>query len=138
MARKTLRDLTIGRKVQFATEIVEIDGTKFEVRSPSIKQREDIMNAAGIHASASGKERDDKISAASMQVLTIIYMVYDPETGEKVFDLADRDVLLEQPIGGWVDILAGACMRLMKVRNVGEEAPGKNSDAILPDSSSSV
>lgn len=138
MAKNDLRNLTIGKKAQFKTEIVVIEDLEFEVRAPSIKQREQLMTAAGMKPGSTGREADSKVSASEMQVLSVIFMTHDPKTGERVFDTADKDAMLEQAVGGWVDTLSSACMRMMQVKAPGEEAPGKNSDAILAEDSSSV
>jgi hypothetical protein len=124
MSKQSLRESTLGKKPQFRKELVVIGGETFEVRAPSIRKRNDILSSAGVRPGA--KDADQKLNAAELAVLSVIALTYDPTTGEEVYDIADKEELLDQPTGGFVDILSAACMRLLNVKDEGEEAPGKN------------
>lgn len=137
-ARDKLRSITIGRKIQFKTEIVVIDGEDFEVRAPSIRQRSRIIEAAGVTAGANKDEVAAKINGLELSLLAVIFLTYDPVSGQPVFEMTDKDSLAEMPAGSFVDTLALAAMRMLNIKNEGEEAPGKNSEAIPAESSSST
>jgi hypothetical protein len=54
---------------------------------------------------------DGKISIGNMYVETVIASAYDPETGERVFSDADRDVLMSKSAAA-IDRIAQVGMKL--------------------------
>lgn len=84
VSRKELRQNLLGKKQEGHSRVIELFGQKVELRSPSLK---DIMSA---REEASATER-----AADM----IIKYACVPGTQERIFDEADRDLILEWPFG---------------------------------------
>ena len=117
--RDHLRAMTVGRPCDFGGVIVEIEGQKFEVRKPSLRERDQIIKESGMQG-AKGKH---DVDTSMLQVTCVIALTYVPGTDEKVFELADMDTLLNQPAGGWIDDLATACMKSLGVEaSAGSEA----------------
>lgn len=87
------------------SEIVQVDewGVEIMVRGLSGAQRARLMQSA----------MDDKgrMDIAKMYPDLVILAAYDPETGEQVFERADRDALNEKASGA-LEKIAQAAMRL--------------------------
>lgn len=113
-----LRAITVGAAKQFKKEIKEWEGEKFEIRQPSVGQRASIMQRAKV---ATGDV--EKMDLAELQIWSTICCVYDPESGDSVFNEADYDSLKNQPSGSFVDEFAQIALKLMNVE-AGEA--GKN------------
>lgn len=117
MSRQTLRAATLGSSVRPAnkTIAVEVDGVKhtFEVRTPSIAERGQIMKAGGYNADGTIQSIEGIFRA---QCVAIIKLAVDPDSGERVFEDADIDDLLAQPAGGWVDRLGRVAIGMLNVQ----------------------
>src|SRR5688572_30605853 len=72
---------------------VEEWGVELEVRSMIGTQRARLLNAITEKPNGNG-EGNGKIDGSKMQAMVIIETVYDPETGNKVFEEADRDAIM--------------------------------------------
>lgn len=96
----SIRDRII--KAELGSELVSIPewDVKIEVRARTVKQQYDLLkktrNAAG--------DLDEMMLA----VETIMACSYDPDTGEQVFDPADRDMLLDSDSGPFQLLLQAA------------------------------
>jgi hypothetical protein len=99
----------ILQKQDHASEIVHVPewDVKLEVRSLSGKERAWLIQH---HTLANGKPDLEKMLPA-----LIISTAYDPETGEKVFNPADRDAV-NQKNGFILERLADVSMRVNKLR----------------------
>jgi hypothetical protein len=75
-----------------------------EVRGMNGADRSRILEAAAA-------SEDGKIGIGSMYVETVIASAYDPETGERIFTAADRDVLMSKSASA-IDRIATVGMRL--------------------------
>jgi len=130
-AKESLRDrmraATLGAGHKRKEETVEIDGQTFVVRQPTVAERSQILKR-----SKANTGELENVDISEMQVWAVIYCTYTPE-GERVFEDADYEALMNQPSGSFVDALATAALRLM---NVAEEA-AKNSEPTTNGSSSS-
>ena len=104
MSSKELRD-TILRVQDIQTEIVEVPqwDVKIEVRGMTGKARANFLR------SVTG--RDNQTDMEKFYPQLIIATAHDPESGEPVFELADRDALNAKS-GAALEVLAQAAMRL--------------------------
>jgi hypothetical protein len=84
-------------------EVPEWDCT-VEVRGMNGADRSRILESAAA-------SEDGKISIGNMYVETVIASTYDPETGERIFTNADRDVLMSKSAAA-IDKIATVGMRL--------------------------
>ena len=91
-----------------AIELV-MDGevVKIGVRQPTLKERNQILNAGGITTKGEVKSIDD---ATAMRIKAVTICAVDLESGERIFDGGDSDQFLAQPAGGWFDRLADRCL----------------------------
>ena len=109
-----LRALTVGAKKNFRTEKVDIEGAEFEVRQPSVKARDALMEKC--------TDKEGKLKMSEFLSWGIILNTYKPGTDEKVFSDADYKSIIEQPAGGWVDKLGNTAARLLNVQE-DEDSP---------------
>lgn len=116
--RADLRSRTLGKAREFKSQMVDIDGTQYEVRQPSVRERSAILQAGEV---LSGDAK--KMDMGRMQVQGIITCTYVPGSGERVFEQADFEALMEQPSGGFVDKLGEVVLTLM---NIEAEKAAKN------------
>ena len=111
-----LRSITLGSSAKFKSEIVKIGDTKFEIRQPSIRQRNDIRKASmSVDEDESGNSKAN-FDFNTFSMLAIIELTVDPETKALVFSDADRDLIEAQPAGGWVDKLGEVAQKLCNVK----------------------
>ena len=115
-----IRAATVGSAKQFRREKVTVNGVEIEVRQPSIRERARILKAS---KAQTGDQ--EKIDLGELFVTAAIACCYDPGTSQKVFTDADRESLMEQPSGSFVDDLGAVALKLM---NVDEEELRKNSE----------
>jgi len=132
-----LRSLTIGRKVQFVTKVIdyyppiykdrldkkgnvlgvelkgnEKESVKVEVRQPSIKVRNELIKRC--------MDKDGNMDNMEFMVQSAILLVYDPDSGEPLFTKEDYDSLISQPSGGFVDQFSAEAMGLLSVETSDE------------------
>ena len=124
-ARKELRDKTVGAKKDLKNRIVEWDGDKFEIRQPTVSLRAKIMQKSRIPTGGDAEDIIAQVDYSVMQVWSVIYCTYVPDTDERVFEDQDAKSLREQPTGGFVDQFAEAATDLM---NVSPKQAAKNSE----------
>lgn len=88
------------------SEMVEVPEWEctVEVRGMNGADRSRILEAAA-------SSEDGKIGIGSMYVETVIASAYDPDTGERIFSQADRDVLMSKSASA-IDRIATVGMRL--------------------------
>lgn len=91
-----------------ASEIVEINfksgPMKVEVREKTVKQQFDLIDKCRYKSGPKAGEINNEL----LQYETILTTVYDPETGEPVFEDADRDHLKRMAAGPFNQLLAAA------------------------------
>ncbi len=87
-------------KSEVGSEIVLIPewGVKIEVRQRTVKQQYDILDKV--------RKPNGDIDGLLLAVETILVCCYEPDTGELVFDPADRDSLLNLESSGFQTLLA--------------------------------
>ena len=110
-SRNKLRELTLGRQAQFKKKmfdyyhpIVEGDEVigyeeepiKVEFRQPTIKERNELVNACRNPDTGRFDELEFVLQAA-------LRFTYDPASGQRLFEKADYAALSSQPAGGFVD-----------------------------------
>lgn len=116
--RDALRAALLSGVRKAASELVEVDGVTFEVRSPSVLARSLIFKAGDLK---DGQPQN----LARMQAEVIIRCTYEPGTDTLVFESADVDALLASPSGGAFDKLSTAAMGMM---GRAQEDAAKNSE----------
>lgn len=131
--RKELRNTTVGKEPEFKKEIEKWNGKEFEIRQPSVSQKSKIMSKCRI--SIPEEEQDSEnvggvttadFDYGEMQIWSVIYCTYVPDTDQRVFEENDKEMLAKQPSGSFVDQFGATAMRLM---NVEPEEDRKNSDS---------
>lgn len=90
MSKADIRSKLLASKKTPLIE-VEIDGMKLGVKKPTVSERESLV---------SGSKGDADLVANAM-----IKLVVDIESGEHIFDEADKAELLGQEVGGTIDTL---------------------------------
>lgn len=101
------------------SKTVDFEGQKYEVRAPSVRSRAQILRRAGVL-----DEKKKETDPGRMQVAAVIACTFDPESGERVFEEADFEALLEDPAGGVVDALAAPALEFLNTSN--DKAGAKN------------
>ncbi|GMV19029.1 MAG: hypothetical protein AMXMBFR56_72530 [Polyangiaceae bacterium] len=127
-AKAALRAATLGRQKSFVRKLVKItapDGTELEVevRAPSVRSRGLIIR----RAKAMGGDVD-KLEPEHFQVEAVLQLCFVPGTDEHIFEEADREELLAQPAGGFVDKLAEVALPLLNVAEAEKKELEKNSE----------
>ena len=84
------------------TEVVDIPewGVKVELRGKSVEQQWKLIEKC--------RRPDGSIDSELLSVETILACSYDPDTGERVFEDADRDMLRKKASGPFQKLLAAA------------------------------
>ncbi len=82
----SIRDKII-KADDLGSEIVSIPewGVKIEVRAQTVDQQFDLLDRV--------RRPDGEIDTKLLSIETVLVTAYDPDTGELVFDPADRDML---------------------------------------------
>lgn len=101
--KDAIRKATVGSKAEYKTTEIEFEGQKVVFRQPSLKQRKDLIEKSVVNK---------EIDGVSMQVWSVIYLTYD-EQGNRVFDEADYDALMNKPAGGFVDLFSEHALKLL-------------------------
>lgn len=101
--KKSLRDRILGAN-DITKELVEVPewDAIIEVRSMNGKERSEVMQTAIV---------GDEIDFELLFPLVLIHSCYDPETGERVFEPADRDTLNTKN-SGHLETVSKVAMRL--------------------------
>ncbi len=113
LTRDEIRAATIGAKKHFRTKIIQFNGVDVEIRQPTLRERRTLQE----------KCLDDKGNVDLFEFLlwAVIVNTYVPGTKEKVFDDADYEALLSEPIGGFVDRYSDSISDLMNVSGTPEK-----------------
>lgn len=112
MTKDLLRNLILtGSHAKVTT--VQIGEHTFELRSPSIAERSEIVKAS----SKPDKNGEVDINFAKLQVTAVICLTYVPGTNDKVFTAADEAALMQTPAGGLFDQLAEVAVKLVNVKD---------------------
>ena len=85
-----MRDDALKAFGALPTERVTAGGLKFEVRGLTVKDADDLHTSITKPDGEGGRKVDTK----RWHVAWAMACTYDPETGEKLFDPADRDTLM--------------------------------------------
>ena len=95
---KSIRDRILTSEV--ASEVVSIPewDVKIEVRQRTVKQQYDILDKV--------RNPQGEIDGLGLAVETIMACSYDPDTGEPVFDPADKDALMNVESSAFQVLLA--------------------------------
>lgn len=105
-----LRSLTLGKAANFNKKLVSIEGKNVEVREPSERVRQLIMDECGAKTNKDGTVAMD---IAKARAYSMIHLCYVPGTDTKIFKPTDLNALLEQPISsGWASSLGDAALQM--------------------------
>jgi hypothetical protein len=131
--RETIRAATLGRKSTFASKLVKLEGPdgaplEVEVRAPSVRARGAILRKAGMLAAEKPGGDEKQLLVEHMQVEAVLQLSFIPGTNQRVFEEADREAMLEQPAGGFVDQLAEVALPMLNVSDVERKELEKNSE----------
>lgn len=114
--RDAIRAKVLGTPAVRRSVTIEHDGMKFVLLAPTISQRSALVKSVGMVAGAD----PSKIDPFLLMVNAIIEVTHD-EAGARVFEPADREVLLNQPAGtGIVDVLGEAAMSILNLNRKAE------------------
>ncbi len=96
----SIRDQII--KAELHNESIDVPGwnVKIEVRARTVKQQYDLLEKC--------RKPDGDIDGMLLAVETILACSFDPDSGERVFDTADRDMLLDSDSSDFNVLLAAA------------------------------
>jgi len=107
---------TVGAEKKFRSQDLTLqfaDGPcAVRLRSPTVEERSQIISSSGV---VDPKTGDVKPDLAKLQTNSVIALTVDPETGEKMFDEADRESMLKSPAGGWFDELSRVSAQMLNV-----------------------
>lgn len=111
--RDALRAAAFAADAATDSKVVEFRGQRFEIRAPSLALQERIAKME---------------SGARQSVATVLECTFVPGSGEKVFEAADQEALLNLPVtpGGLFATLGKAITALVAVTPEGVE---KNSES---------
>jgi len=90
--------------------LVELNDREFEVRGPTVGQRQAIQNAAMTLDMATQQANIDPVK---LQVEAMMELVFVPGTDERVFEEADRDTIFAGDGVGWVDELSNHAVSMI-------------------------
>jgi len=145
--RDRLRAATLGRAAQFRRKIIKyypptyeevkdedgnvtgLEHTGFdydnpievEVRQPTVKERNNLINKC--------RANDGRLDEMEFIIQCAIRFVYDPESGERIYDERDYGALSSQPAGDFVDQFGGEAIELLSLGN--PEKKSENSKTTL-------
>ena len=98
-----LRKVTIGAKYNPRFEIVEIDGEEFEVRQPTIRQRDDLHEKSIKNIPDQNGEFESKVDLLSHRIWSVILFTFVPKTNKRVFSDGDFDSMASSFTRSFVD-----------------------------------
>ena len=125
MSKDNLRSkLFSSRNQRKKLVTLEADGEQIavEVRQPSIAVRTRIGKVSKVDSN--GEARDIE-AIEEGRLLAVCECCFDPESGEKLFSMQDRDSLFKQ--AGWYDQLANECLAMLRYSPGAAESAEKNS-----------
>lgn len=117
----SIRDQIIASS-DIETELVEVPawGVTVEVRSMDGRTRLNMMSTV--------TDTNGEIEMTKLYPDIIIACAHDPETGERVFDENDRDLLLSKSAGA-LELVASASMRVSGMAAASLDEAGKDSSS---------
>lgn len=122
MSKKTdIRNKTLGAKSIFKSKIVTYEGEEIEIKQPSVKDRMSMFN---------NSSKDGNVDPLRFQILAMIELCYVPGTGEKVFEMADYDSIINSPTNSFVDVLSTEAVKMMNVESEGDPTQGSGGETI--------
>jgi hypothetical protein len=83
------------------------NGVTIELRQPTVGQRSRILQRGGLNTNG---EIDD---LGALQLATVIECCYCAESGERLFDWTDEDIIKGLPSSSWFDEVSTKAMGLM-------------------------
>jgi len=98
-----IRKLTVGSKTEYKTTEITFEGQKVMFKQPSLRQRKDLIEKSVVNK---------EIDGVAMQVWAVIFLTHDSE-GNRVFDEADYDSLMNKPAGSFVDTFSEHALKLL-------------------------
>lgn len=111
--RNKLRSITVGSKKVVNSIELEYEGEKFEFRQITYRDRKSLLEKS--------EGKDGKVDGTAFQIWGVISMTYVPGTEEKVFDEGDFDILMNQPVGGFIDKFSEEITKLLGVSEEAEK-----------------
>lgn len=127
MDRNQLRAALLGAPRRFRSQLVKVateaGELEVEVRAPSVRSRGLILRRA---KALSGDA--EKVEPEQLQVEAVLQCSFRPGSEERVFEEADREALLSQPAGGFVDRLAEVALPMLNVEEAERKELEKNSE----------
>ena len=102
-ARDKCRAATLGAPAVRASKMVEWNGTKFEIRSPSFLDSRRIANASVVGLGK--KAKTDNVKALAHALIASVYV---PGTDERVYEAADVDAMESRTAEDFVGFFARA------------------------------
>lgn len=112
-----IRALTLGSPNRFRTKTVEVNGTKIELRQPSVGVRSDLRRKV----TAISQDGID-FNLFEFLIYGAIECCFVPGTQERVFESTDYEAFRNCAPGGWFDDL---CEEVSKILNIGKEEEEK-------------
>jgi hypothetical protein len=115
--RDRLRAASLGRKVKRPEKVVEVDGVKYLVISPSIAEASQIRSAGGLSRQKVGADSKAELDVdmARYLVRSIILCTYGPESRQRIFGLADEaEMLTWPPSDPLIKDLGGIAVRMVQ------------------------
>jgi len=112
-----IRKETVGKSKDFKKKEIKInDKLSVVVKEPSVAQRTKILQKSKVQ-SAQANGDFDTIDTGKMQAYAVIECTYTPD-GEKVFDEADLDSMLNSPsTAKWLDKVGEVALNLLNVQD---------------------
>lgn len=114
-----LRRKTLGANSTRKSAVVEIaDVGKVLIRAPSIATMEKINEVSGLEIvpSPDGDAKKNQVKIrfpVRGAVESVLHCCFDPESNRPIFAEADREVLLEEGMGGWLKQLSTEVQKLL-------------------------
>ena len=102
----SIRDRILNSK-DITSEIVVIpewDDVKIEVREKTVSEQYALLEKCRYKSGP----KEGEINGELLAIETILATCYDPDTGEKVFDSADRDMLKQKSSAAFQRLLVAA------------------------------
>jgi len=104
-----LRNKILGSSIEPKKKVVEYEGSKFEFRQPNYKN----MNLITVKADIGGEG-----THIDFMIWSIIYTLFDPETGTRVFEETDFDALTENYTGDFIEVMADHAAKIMQTNSI--------------------